>query len=529
MGRTSIVSDNCKCQNIPVALLHRIARRSRSDARMLTDSAIIETLYQLIKYSTKKQKNLDHLCYAHMKSTGGHIGLQTKLIKRPELQSRLEIISRQSDSLDQLRSQESTHLWFRKADKPAQTDDDLGIYAFRPATDINDIKVSDGTARAIVNDACGSIHAFDQWEADGNLIVRGMFSWLFDGVSAGGETETGVGPLIEDEFLMYAHHQREINGKPNRGWLRNMIHSITQQLIRQDLGYYTLYVALRPDRSPTLVSYPYYTKFAKSGDSTAFRHIDLNVPRYIQSGRGRNIIQGSVSLDNETVESGCTEIVPGFHKHLEDWWTRAHERLPEGTQNKGTGGWVHDVSKLWSSEDGTRYGDFIPVPCQRGDVRVTKPEIVHGSTATTDSNAIRRTILPWYVGVQKDGVTLDNDQSETWLDLCAAYAQGTETQLTPSGHPVLYGRIPFRFPAQVQMVAQSPVSRAIQCQTSWTDPAAVNQAALLLGPDRAAAIRTIQQHRIQALRDCKAAFKQQEEAERKYFGPNSYFRGLRSG
>ena len=34
-----------------------------------------------------------------------------------------------------------------------------------------------------------------------------------------------------------------------------------------------------PDRSHRLVAYPYYTKYAIAGNSTFFRHININIPR----------------------------------------------------------------------------------------------------------------------------------------------------------------------------------------------------------------------------------------------------------
>ena len=63
------------------------------------------------------------------------------------------------------------------------------------------------------------------------------------------------------------------------------------------------------------------------------------------------------------------------------------------------GGYIHDVEKLFATEDVDAFGDFEPVPCLRGQVRITRPEIVNGSTASTGQR-IRWTILLWYVGVQ---------------------------------------------------------------------------------------------------------------------------------
>jgi hypothetical protein len=60
--------------------------------------------------------------------------------------------------------------------------------------------------------------------------------------------------------------------------------------MRQDLVYYTHYTALRQDEAWRLVSYSYYAKYALLGDNIFFRHIDINIPRFLESGRGKYII-----------------------------------------------------------------------------------------------------------------------------------------------------------------------------------------------------------------------------------------------
>ena len=54
----------------------------------------------------------------------------------------------------------------------------------------------------------------------------------------------------------------------------------------------------------------------------------MNVPQFLDTGRGGNIIQGSVSLDDETAAGGCTEIVPGFYHYLRAWWEDVVARSP---------------------------------------------------------------------------------------------------------------------------------------------------------------------------------------------------------
>ena len=79
---------------------------------------------------------------------------------------------------------------------------------------------------------------------------------MWSGIRVGTENESGTGDLIDEEFRLYRYHQRLIGGKPNFGWQRNMIYSLTQQAIR-DIAYWLAYVSLRPDRNRRLVSYPF--------------------------------------------------------------------------------------------------------------------------------------------------------------------------------------------------------------------------------------------------------------------------------
>ena len=138
-----------------------------------------------------------------------------------------------------------------------------------------------------------------------------------------------------------------------------MFYSLTQQIIRQDLEYWALYACFRPDLNLRLVSY------AQAGDATYFLHIVMNIPKYLENGHGVNIIQVSVSLKNECVD-GCTELVPGFHHYIREWWEKVI------SHGKATGDDLHGLEKLWTTEDtevrSILYGNFTPFPCEQGGV-----------------------------------------------------------------------------------------------------------------------------------------------------------------
>jgi hypothetical protein len=60
--------------------------------------------------------------------------------------------------------------------------------------------------------------------------------------------------------------------------------------MRQDPVYYAHYIAFRQDRVWRLINYSYYVKYALLGNNTFFRHIDINIPRLLESGRDKYII-----------------------------------------------------------------------------------------------------------------------------------------------------------------------------------------------------------------------------------------------
>lgn len=163
--------------------------------------------------------------------------------------SRLERLRRSRETLDNLRAEGNYH-WFRKANRLSVEEDALGIYQYPTQTALTLPEMSNDLARAIVTQIAKTDNAWTTLETTGNLIVDGMFSWLFNGVDVDGKHEPGIEDLIDEAFKMYLHHRREVNGESNRGWLRIMYFGWTRQIVRQDLGNWILYVALRPDRNP---------------------------------------------------------------------------------------------------------------------------------------------------------------------------------------------------------------------------------------------------------------------------------------
>jgi hypothetical protein len=354
-------------------------------------------------------------------------------------------------------------------------------------------------------------------QANGSVVIPGFYDWLKDDYD--GQHPNGIMPMICDEFDMYEYHYQAEDGKPRVGWQRNMWHSLIQQLVRQDPAYYMLYVFFRPDHAWRLVSYPYYAKNTLPNEQTAFRHIDLNVRDFCDSGRGENILQGSMSLTDED-NANCTEFLPGMHKkdRLDAWWTDLATRgdLPDG--------YIQKIRPwMWTAADEAKYGtNWTPQPCKTGDVRLSLPSLPHGSTGP--STMIRRTVLPWFVAVQDDDTTLDNPESDNWWDLSDAHRDFLNASRTPSGlTSATMGSPPYPFPASTRLHTPGPISSCLVGYDKWSLRSVHPHLDILFGINERDAQTYIRDWRKLTLRSYEASFNDMEAAERAAFGKDSYF------
>ena len=518
----------CRCVNITPKILELIERKANDPGSIKTDMEAVAVVRQLIEARGSDAFNtFKDICYRHLVNISILFGLQVRKPKADDLRRQLKACWDNRDRLDAFRVQDlETSAWFRLSRRGTTENDELGCFSKRAANETLIEPLGALQAQLIVDEYAGP-GSWDTWMQDGNIIADNLFEWLWSGVhDENGVLETGIGTLIHEEFDMYLHHQQRRNGQSNRGWLRTMYYSLTQQLIRQDIVYWALYACLRPDGNIRLVSYPYYAKYAMQGDETEFRHIDTAVSKLIQSGHGANIIQGSVSLDHE-IEGHCTEIVPGFHQHIEQWWSKVVARGPKGSKgskgSKGVAqGHVTGLEKIWWDGDDAEFGEWVPVPCRQGGARITRPEIAHGSTKSKAAGR-RRTILPWFVGVRDDGETLDNQESETWSQLAVAHITHNAPKLSPSGLANKYAPLPYRFPASLHLNLNSSVSNALICKSTWDDPMVQLEANVLLGKDRVAAAAAVKAHRLDALRTFKQQYLHLKKVEVQKFAGDSFF------
>ena len=345
-----------------------------------------------------------------------------------------------------------------------------------------------------------------KWLEEGSVIVGGIFDYLMSNP----ETFT----FIDREFDMYKSHTREeMHGKPLNGWIRTMFYSLIQQVERQDPVYYALMVSARPDINHRLISYPYYTKDTTVGETTGFKHLDLNVTRLLSESRGINIVQSSLSVDNEA-EDGCTIVVRGFHRNIREWWSRVEAR------GMAANGLTTCVSKIYTADDEVAFRRFTPTPCPRGGIRITRPDIPHGSTPV--SRLRRRTILPCYIAVSPEHDELENKECETWTQLSTCHRIMEAPKCSTSGFGFAYGGPGYRFPAGVLLESSSAIGDALVCARGWDDPLVHEELAILFGPDDESADQYVQSTRLRLVQNYIRAVKAFFEMEQQRYGSKSF-------
>ena len=212
------------------------------------------------------------------------------------------------DSLEELGRDDETYEWFRINGRPPHEADSMGPFkhagvGYREFT----------FDRKVVWERFAGAGAMERFLKDGNIVVSKLLDWIV--------LEAELIEMVDTEFKMYQHHLREQNANPNLGWCRNMWHSLVQQVIRQDLALYGLNVAARADKRTMVISLPYYNKYE---ESNPFKHIDMNIPQFLESGRFGNVVQTAISFDDEDLD-GCTIIVPGFQNEIENWWSKVKD------------------------------------------------------------------------------------------------------------------------------------------------------------------------------------------------------------
>ena len=190
--------DFCTCVGVDPILLDRLNRKSRSNSTMEIDDGCVEVLRK-IQARGKGTRSLSHVCYRHLQIIGARIGLQTQGSQKNELERRLLVCFDNKGSLSRFKTASKTSSWFRLEGRPEVIKDQLGVFRLFPRIQSLTQPLNLCQAQQVVEDFMGE-DAWATWERDGNVIVKNLFSWLWDGVAVGEIHGEGVGKRIDLKF-----------------------------------------------------------------------------------------------------------------------------------------------------------------------------------------------------------------------------------------------------------------------------------------------------------------------------------------
>src|SRR6202035_3292624 len=176
--------------------------------------------------------------------------------------------------------------------------------------------------------------------------------------------------------------------------------------------------------------------------------MDINFKDFFERQIGANQLISSISLDTEIVD-GCIVLVPGFHHHIYVWYELLKTR---GVLEEMKGS-TTSIQQLYTPTDILTFGRPEPFPCNTGDIRITRDEIIHDSTKGVFSR--RRVLFPWHTAIQEDHQTLEIPDQYIWQELSIYHTIILPPTQGVGGNTTIHSRPKTRFPPAIHMPSSS--------------------------------------------------------------------------
>ena len=125
-----------------------------------------------------------------------------------------------------------------------------------------------------------------------------------------------------------------------------------------------------------------------------------------------------------------------------------------------------NVKGIYFPKDAQEWGKPEPTSCPRGRIRLTRGEIIHGSTAT--GNLPRRVVYPWFIGIAEDHETLDIPGAETWSQVSGYHRDFAPPHKQASGRAAgTYGGQVDRLLSKLGLSTTCAISNALVGRCRW--------------------------------------------------------------
>ncbi len=226
-------TSDCKCSEILKMILKRICRKSFTVVDMMNEMKCINTLRIFMKINLE-ETSLMHVYHRHLLHLADHFNLQVRMLNSVELRNWLCQCWEHCSDLIAFKMSSQFTLWWCLKSRSWIESDDHDVYAKRSIKS-SLLRLSEfNQAKTIINEIVESL-TWNNWVEIENLIMKDVFSWLWNEMMIEKFYEFKIKNLIKEEFNLYLHHQCEQNEQLNKDWLRTMYFSLTQQIIHQNL------------------------------------------------------------------------------------------------------------------------------------------------------------------------------------------------------------------------------------------------------------------------------------------------------
>ena len=140
---------------------------------------------------------------------------------------------------------------------------------------------------------------------------------------------------------------------------------------------------------------------------------------------------------------------------------------------------MHCVEETYKDIDKADFGEFKSVVCKKGDIRITLPQILHGSTKC---NRQRRVIFPCLMEVDNDGA-LEFAECGKWKSIAHAHLLMTPIKTEPSGQSHRFSLSEEKFKATVEIMGITALGDALVGRRGWNSGAVLKERDVILGSD----------------------------------------------
>src|SRR5437764_568588 len=166
---------------------------------------------------------------------------------------------------------------------------------------------------------------------------------------------------------------------------------------------------------------------------------------------------------------------------------------------------------------------LVPQVCSPGDVRITRPEIIHGSTP--NATIPRQVIYPWFTGIKEDHNTLEIPGQLSWGEVAACHLDMLAPYCGIGGDTVSFSCSVYHFATGIHMPSSSTLSDVLIKRWSWEDPEVLHEWDILLGSNTNVSQNYIGNTRKKLVANFKSSFIKMVDVEKRAFGVNSFFNG----